>query len=221
MSIRERKTHGFCFSECNSESYMKGFDGYLAWTWVCSGEVPAFAAVYAGYIVMLGRSLDGIKKGDIDYFRINVARSLLAGSQIGWCKSDVVDHPLKFDFLKKIVRIRHQYSIFFRAATMCRPPVVKTSRAPLHMSPALWFKGPITAEQVQSAAWKSHDGQKVVLFVTSVCEQAADCEISFSAKEYGVDTTSLPCGFVLSGDSVIYKGTLAPTECLAIEFSCK
>ena len=221
QKIRERKNHGFCFSECNSESYMKGFDGYLTWTWVCSGEVPAFAAVYAGYIVMLGRSLDGIKKEDVDYFRTNVARSLLSGIQIGWCKSDVVDNPKKFDFLKKIVHLRHEYSVFFRSATMCRPPVVKTTKQPLHISPALWFKGPISAEQVQSAAWKSYDGKKVVLFVTSICEQEADCEISFSAKEYGVDTNALPNGFSLSGDRVVYKGTLAPTQCFSVEFSCK
>lgn len=221
LKIRERENHGFCFSECNSESYMKGFDGYLTWTWVCAGEVPAFAAVYAGYIVMLGRSLDGVKKGDVDYFRTNVARSLLSGIQIGWCKSDVVDDLRKLEFLKRIVQLRYQYSVFFRSATMCRPPRVKTSRQPLQMSPALWFKAPIKAEQVQSAAWKSYDGKKVVLFVTCISEQEADCEISFSAREYGVDTDALPNGFLLLGDRVVYKGILAPTECFAVEFLCK
>ncbi len=219
--IRERENHGFCFTECNSEPYMKGYDGYLTWTWVMAGEVPAFAAVYAGYVTMLGRSLDGIKKEDDAYFRYGVARSLLYGQQIGWCKSDVVDNEKKYPMLESVVKKRYEYAEFFRAARMCRFPNIETSAKPIVTSAALWYKTPITMPQVEGCAWKSYDGDKVVLFLTNASLGELDYKLSFSASEYGIDTATLPTGFEIDEDTVTASGFIKGSSCLSFEFKTK
>lgn len=214
QKIRERKNHGFCFSECNAEPYMKGFDGYLTWTWVCAGEVPAFSAVYAGYIVMLGRNLDGTKKEDDAYFRYAVARSLLFGQQIGWCKSDVFENEKKIGFLKTVVKIRHDYATFFRSSRMCRPPKVTSSGKATIASPALWYKTPIKMEPVEGAAWRSYDGTKVVIFLTNSSEKELQYNFSFLPDEYGVNKKNLPDGFCFDGKKVTATGAIPPLSCL-------
>lgn len=218
QKIRERKSHGFCFSESTSESYMKGLDGLLSWTWACNGEVPAFSTVYAGYTVLLGRSFN---QSD-DYFRYAMARSLLYGQQLGWCHPNaVLGKEERLTFLKKLVQLRYDYATFFRSATMCRPPKVTTDRQPLTVPPPLWFKAAISAPVVESTAWKSYDGKKIVLFVTNIANEDCDYSLSFSASEYGVDTERLPNGFALDGDRVTYKGTVPAAHGLATEFVCR
>lgn len=211
---RDNKNHGYLFSECNSESYMKGLDGVLTWTWAYEGEVPAFVTVYAGYIQFVGRSFGG----NDDWFRCAVARCLLYGQQIGWCGAGIVNDEKKMGFLKKYVGIRYAYSQFFRAATLCRPPEVSTSAPTLQSPPHLWFKTPVVFSQVQAMAWRSYEGDKVVLFVANLNEGESDFTLTFSASEYGLDPAKLPEGFVADGDTVTKTGTIAAGDCLVFEF---
>ena len=104
---------------------------------------------------------------------------------------------------------------------MCRPPKVTTDRQPLTVPPPLWFKAAISAPVVESTAWKSYDGKKIVLFVTNIANEDCDYSLSFSASEYGVDTERLPNGFALDGDRVTYKGTVPAAHGLATEFVCR
>ena len=218
QKIRQRKSHGFCFSESTSESYMKGLDGLLSWTWACNGEVPAFSTVYAGYTVLLGRTFNQ----DDGYFRYAMARSLLYGQQLGWCGPNaVLGNAERLEFLKKLVRMRYEHAAFFRSATMCRPPKVTTNKQPLVVPPPLWFRAKIEAPVVDSTAWKSYDGKKIIVFVTNIATEDCEYSLSFSASEYGIDTEHLPSGFVLDGDRVTYNGTIPAVHCLAAEFLCR
>lgn len=210
---RDNKNHGYLFSECNSESYMKSLDGVLTWTWAYEGEVPAFVTVYAGYIQFVGRSFGG----NDDWFRCATARCLLYGQQIGWCGAGIVNDEKNMGFLKKYVGIRYAYSQFFRAATLCRPPEVSTSAPKLQSPPHLWFKEPVIFEQVQAAAWRGYEGDKIVLFVANLNEGESDYTIRFSASEYGIDPAKLPDGFVLEGDTVTKSGAVAGDDCLVFE----
>lgn len=214
---RDVKNHGYLFSECNSESYMKGLDGLLTWTWAYEGEVPAFVTVYAGYTQFVGRSFGG----NADWFRCAVARSLLYGQQIGWCGAGIINDEKKMEFLKRYVQIRYDYSKFFRSATFCRPPKVTTSAPTLQSPPHLWFKTPVVFEQVQASAWQSYEDDKIVLFVANLNEEESDFTLSFSASEYGLDPAKLPDGFVTEEDTVTKTGTIAPGDCLVFEFERK
>lgn len=211
---RDNKNHGYLFSECNSESYMKGLDGLLTWTWAYEGEVPAFVTVYASYTQFVGRSFGG----NDDWFRCATARCLLYGQQIGWCGAGIVNDEKKIKFLKKYVKIRYDYAKFFRAATFCRPPKVSTSAPTLQSPPHLWFKEPVIFEQVQATAWQSYEGDKIVLFVANIGEQESDFILIFSASEYGIDLAKLPSDFVTDGDTVKKSGVIAAGDCLVFEF---
>ncbi len=218
QKIRQRKSSGFCFSESTSESYMKGLDGLLSWTWACNGEVPAFSTVYAGYTVLLGRTFNQ----DDGYFRYAMARSLLYGQQLGWCNpTAVLGHKERLEFLKKLVKLRYEHAVFFRSATMCRPPKVTTEKQPLTVPPPLWFKAAISAPVVESTAWKSYDGKKILVFVTNIAQEDCDYSLSFSASEYGVDTECLPSGFALEGDRVVFQGVIPALHGFATEFICR
>ena len=211
---RDVKKHGYLFSECNSESYMKGLDGLLTWTWAYEGEVPAFVTVYAGYTQFVGRSFGG----NAEWFRCAVARCLLYGQQIGWCSPSIVNDQKKVDFLKKYVKIRYDYAKFFRAATLCRPPKVSTSAPTLQSPPHLWFTAPVIFEQVQAAAWQSYEGDKIVLFIANLNEEESDFNLCFSASEYGINPATLPADFNVDGDTVTKSGVIAAGDCLVFEF---
>ena len=68
--ILDAKPQGaYYFSEDNTEGYMNLFDGFLTWRWIMSEAVPAFPAVYSGYIQTIGRSTMGAKKEAQAYHR--------------------------------------------------------------------------------------------------------------------------------------------------------
>lgn len=203
----------FYFSECNTEGYMKCFDGYLTWMWAASEEVPAFPAVYAGYIQMLGRVTDGKKKEDKNFFKYQTAKSLLYGQQIGWCNADVLYDEERLPFLKKIVQLRYKYTKLFNCSKMLRPPYVTTDVAPVVTGPTLKFTSDVVMEQVLSGAWQYKDKSKTVIFLINVSNEEASYELSVNAEEYCLADYKLPEEFHVENGRCIIKGTLSPTEC--------
>lgn len=176
----------FYFTECNAEAYMKNFDGYLTWTWVGSGQVPAFATVYAGYIQLFGRCTIGNKKDDFEFFKYCTAQSFLCGQQLGWCKADIVYSPKHMEFLKQIVEKRYQYTHVFHSCRLMRPPVVRTSVPKLVTSAGLWFQGDVVSEQVVAAGWRSRTEDKRYLFAINLSEEPVSYSMSLRAEEYGL-----------------------------------
>ena len=174
----------FYFSESNAEAYVKSFDGFLTWVWTMGDDVPAFPAIYAGYIQMLGRYTDGAKRDDDAYFRYHLAEELLFGQQLGWLNAHVIYNEERMQFLEKIVHARYRYTNIFNEGRLLRPPHVETNIFPVTSSG-------ITMRQVVSGAWQmetpSANGQrKTVLFVVNVSKETADAEIHLFPQEYGI-----------------------------------
>lgn len=203
----------FYFSECNAETYTKSFDGFLTWLWVHNGEVPAFAAVYAGYIELVGRFTIGNKKDDYDFFKHAVARSLLSGQQLGWCKADVIFDDKRMEFLKKMVNVRWEYTELFHRSDMLRPPKVTSSIQPKVTSPAVWYKGNVVMDQIIAGAWKYRNNEKIVLFCVNTADVEGDYFLEFSADEYGLCEFELPEEFVIEGNLCRIKGKIDAESC--------
>ena len=215
----QKPADSFYFSECNSEPFTKSFDGFLTWTWVQNGQVPAFSAIYAGYIEMLGRCTNGHKKDDDAYFFYSTAQSFLYGQQLGWCKADVLYDKKRMGFLKKIVKERYHYTELFHSAQLLRPAKVAASCEPIVTGPALWFQEDIVIPQLLTGAWKYRNGEKLVLFLINIADQTQTYTLSFSAKEYGLADFDLPADFVVDEDVCTVSGTIEPLSMRSWECS--
>lgn len=176
---RGKPADAFYFTESNAEPYMRVFDGYLTWVWTMGDDVPAFPAVYAGYIQMLGRYTDGAKRDDDVYFRYHLAEGLLFGQQLGWLNAHVVYNDARMAYLERLVHTRMAYSALFTDGCLLRPPVVHTDIAPVTSSG-------ITMRQVVAGMWKTAGGDRAVLFVVNVSDRPAHACLSMRPAEYGI-----------------------------------
>ncbi len=213
----EKPKGNFNFSECNAEAFMKSFDGYLTWMWVDAGQVPAFPAVYAGYIQMLGRCTHGVKKDDFEFFKYCTANSLTYGQQLGWYKADIVYSDRHMEFLRNCTDVRYKYTKLFNGGKMLRSATVKCDLPKLHTTAGLWFEGEIVSEQIATGSWAMRDGSKTVIFAVNMAETSAEFELTFSAKEYGITKNNLPDGFTVSGDICTVHATADRYEVKAWE----
>jgi len=175
-----RPENRFYYSESNAEAYVKSFDGFLTWIWTMGDAVPAFPAVYAGYIQMIGRYTDGAKRDDDAYFRYHLAESLLFGQQPGWINACVVYNEERMRFLEQVVHARADYADLFNAGRLMRPPVVETNLEPVASSG-------ITMRQVLAGVWQTEDGERTVLFLANVSDKLAEASIRLVPEEYGAD----------------------------------
>lgn len=218
--IRARKpANSFYFTECNTEGYMKYFDGFLTWMWVASEDVPAFPVIYAGYIQMLGRITDGKKKADKPFFKYQTAKSLLYGQQLGWCNADVLQDPERFPFLKQLVQLRYRFRNLFNRGNLLRPPKVVTDLKPVIASPALKFTSDLHMEQVLAGAWQYKDGSGLVIFLVNVSNEPGSYRMTFRAGEYGIRDSALPEDLRIEGNLCCAEGTLQPNFCKFWELS--
>lgn len=179
----EMPKYGFLTTECNAEPYMKGFDGYLTWIWLQSNSVPAFSAIYSPYVVMFGRNTNGKKFDDIPFFKCNITMSLLYGQQLGWINPTVMYDDEKMPFLKKISKLRYDYTHLFTSGTLLRPPIVKSDITDTVSEPAMSFTEPYTVRYVQAAGWQSEEGCTVI-FAVNLADRSANAELEVSKKEY-------------------------------------
>lgn len=199
---KNKRPDFFYVSESSGEPYMKSFDGFLTWLWRWPDDVPAFPAVYAGYIVMLGRFSDGISREKEEVFRRNVAQALLFGQQIGWIFADVVYKESRMEFLEKFVKMRYSHTKTFTSSVMLRPPKLDGNED----------------EMLLSGAWKRRNGRETVIFVANISDEERDFSLSFNNGEYGIDPSRL-CGRAeVSGDSVVIKGRVPAGDVIDIRF---
>lgn len=219
--IARKPKDSFYFSEDNTEEYMNLFDGFLTWRWLMAEEVPAFPAVYAGYILTLGRSTIGKKKEDVEFFKYSMAQAFLYGQQLGWCKADVLYDEGKLPFLKTLVRERYRYGRLFLCADMLRPPRVRCDAPPKTTSPALSNKTDVVMEQVLAGAWRQRTDGKVVLFVINVGKAESAYSLTIPYAEYGLSASALAeQGFTVDGEGRATKtGCIGGESMLDISFS--
>ena len=209
--IAQGKPRGFYyFTESCAEPYMKHFDGYLTWNWVYPEDVPAFAAIYAGYVQMVGRVTDGKKKDDLDFFKYCTARSLVCGQQLGWCKADIIWRGEWLGFLKNAVKARLELTDVFNGGSMLRPPAVKASLPRIVTEAGLDNRGNIVSESAVAGAWY-YEGETVII-AANIGEEKQSVALQFSVREYNLLGKKLPNGLTLQGDKCTVLANLNKNE---------
>lgn len=214
----EKPKDKYYITECNAEPYINKFDGFLTWMWEHGNQVPAFSAVYGGYVQLVGRCTIGIKKEDYEFFKHSVAECLHYGQIMGWCKADIVYSKKHMQFLKPLVNVRNRFSEFFANAEMMKPPVVTCNLPDKVTSPALWFEQDVIMPQVKASVWRCRKTGKKVLFVTNIAETQAEIELSLHLSHHEIYKKQLPEGFILAGSRVILSTIMQPLECRVVEF---
>ncbi len=189
-------------SESTSEVYSGVLDGYLSWTWVQIDGVPAHSRVYGGRTAIFGRVITNNKRDDVDYFRFNIAQSLIYGQQLGWIHPEIVNDPVQFPFLKKMAQLRWERRDFFAEAEMLRPPVVEGKMPLLNCS--AFLRGQIWNHEklAMAGAWEDAEGKRS-LFVINAGGTEADVTLSVYENEYHlpetIDAFDVQDGFKLVG----------------------
>lgn len=190
-------------SESNAEVYVKSFDGYLTWIWINSNQVPAFPAIYSGYIAMLGRNTNGYKKKDVTYFKYHVSQQILYGQQIGWINSDIVYHEEKLSYLIKMVRLRWDYRRFFYKGTLLRPPKIVDDVPHFVTIPGMRFPRVFDVPVVSAGAWRLWDNSRSVLFMFNIGDEDISFTCEFNTDEYFINDINDLC--IASGSGRILE----------------
>jgi hypothetical protein len=177
-------------TECNAETFIHMFDGYLTWHFQYQDQVPAFAAVYGGAIQMFGRSYGN----DVLGGRMKMAQQFVYGEQIGWITPRIVDDPQRFPFLKEIVNTRYKYRDYFYKGEMIRPPKLLDD-IPTATADWQWFTTPgqaVTTDAVLTGAWRKTDGKgntvSAVFFFVNVSDDPITSRVAIRFDEIGLQT---------------------------------
>ncbi len=170
-------------SECVAEVYSGAVDGMLSWTWTQVDSVPSYPAVYGGRTAIIGRLYTANKWDDHDYFRFQIAQSLVYGQQLGWIHPVIVDDPVQFPFLKKMAQIRWQYSDFFAEAQMLRPAAI-SGQVPL-LDCRAYLRGQLWNHEklIQTGTWEDAGGQRR-MFVINASDKEVEITLSVYENEY-------------------------------------
>lgn len=160
-------------TECTADPFMKRMQGYLTWLWVHNRQVPAFVAVYAGYVSMFGRNYRYMPYDDDEGQRINIAQSFTFGEQLGWNAPDLYMQMKSKHFYKKCVHERAKIGSFFYNGRLLKTPefyddqpIIRTTRCKEA------YGGIVEHSAVFSERWERNDGERILIIVNA-CENEA------------------------------------------------
>ena len=172
-------------TECNADPYIRWFDGYLTWHWQYDGQVPAFPAVYGGSIQMFGRAYRGGPTKDLA-LRMKAGQQLVFGEQIGWIHPNVVNEKENAEFLRQIVRLRHQFRRYFYAGEMGRPPEL-IGEIPSVTADWQWSgEWPVTTDALMTGAWLLPNEKRLLLLFVNVGDEPLTARLELDTQEYGL-----------------------------------
>lgn len=217
-SRQVRGEDGILTTEDNAEVYMKAMDGFLSWIWTFDNLVPAFSVLYSGYVMMFGRTTNGIKKGDEIFLRYETAEQFVFGGQLGWLNADVSRRPAEVRFLRMLSQMRYRYAPFFYKGEALRPAALTTDRPVQLTMPAYYDSRLFEARQVLTGTWRLWDGSRTVMFLVNCDKETAH----FTAQTKGTHASVTDGnGSLLRVQSVdgdlLLEGEIAPESCLVID----
>jgi hypothetical protein len=187
-------------TECNGEPFVRWFDGYLTWHWQHDGQVPAFPAVYGGAIQMFGRAYRGGATKDLA-LRMKAGQQLVFGEQLGWIDPGVAKEKQNADFFRQAVQLRSQFSRYFYAGEMARPPQLEghipVVKADWQWSGEWWVSTP----SVLTGAWQIPAEKRLLLLFVNVSDEPVTATLRFSAKACGTSAARFRAGPVPSAAS--------------------
>lgn len=172
-------------TECNSEPFIRWFDGYLVWHWQRPGMVPAFVAVYGPSIQVFGRQYAGGPQKDLA-FRMRCAQQLVWGEQIGWMDAQWVDDEANMEFLRHMVHMRWNLRRFFSAGELARPPIFD-SHIPRVTADWKWYgEMNVTTDVVFVGAWRLPHENKAALVFVNVGDEPVSADFTFDGRGLGM-----------------------------------
>jgi hypothetical protein len=182
---RAKPSQAMLTTECNSEPFIRWFDGYLTWHWQNNGQVPAFPAVYGGTVQMFGRAYRGGSTKDLA-LRMKAGQQLVFGEQLGWLDPGLVQEPENAAFFHDVARLRSRLSRYFFAGEMARPPKLigemPQVKADWQWSGEWW----VTTDAVLTGAWKVPRERRLVLLFVNVSDRPVTAAVSAAFKDWGV-----------------------------------
>jgi hypothetical protein len=205
--VRQILPEGRCLTtECTSDPYMKDIQAYLSWIWIKNDQVPAFMAIYNGYVAVFGRNY--LYAGDWIGENIFAAQSLTYGEQMGWILPETYEGLTHGEFYDKCVHTRSTLGSFFYDGKLLRSPKIedkvklKTTKIKVEA-----YGGLLEHTATFSEYWERKDGKKLLLLVNASCKETTptlqaqipdgtyttegDVQAEITAKD-GVLTVTLP-----------------------------
>jgi hypothetical protein len=195
-------------TECNAEPFIRWFDGYLTWHWQFPGQVAVFPAIYGGTVQMFGRAYRGGATKDLA-LRMKAGQQLVYGEQLGWLDPAVVNEKDNAGFFRNLARLRAQFSRYFSAGEMARPPrlsgSVPTVRADWQWSGEWW----VTTDAVLTGAWQLPREKRMVLLFVNVGDESVSSTVPFDAAANGIRARKFRAQRTAT-DGTTTVGNLAP-----------
>jgi hypothetical protein len=190
-SIREAMPEDCMLTtECNSEPFIRWFDGYLTWHWQHDVQVPAFPAIYGGSIQMFGRAYRGGETKDIA-LRMKAGQQFVFGEQLGWIDPGIINEKENAEFLRQLARLRWHLRRYFYAGEMCRPPELEGEipkvQADWQWSGEWW----VTTDAVMTGAWRLSGENRLVLMFVNVGDEPVSAQLHFAGSQYGIDSDQI------------------------------
>ncbi|MBQ3229819.1 MAG: hypothetical protein IJB49_02250 [Clostridia bacterium] len=180
-------------TECTADPFMKHMQAYLTWIWVHNRQVPAFVAIYSGYVTMFGRNYCYMPFDDDEGQRIMIAQSFTFGEQLGWNDPKLYMQMKHKDFYRKLVHERDKEEVgsYMYNGRLLKTPEFKDSAPILRTERCKEAYGGIVEHSaVFCEQWERADGKRLLVIVNA-SEEEARVEL-LSSLEDGV--------YVLSGD---------------------
>eukprot|EP00927_Polykrikos_kofoidii_P017927 TRINITY_DN18226_c0_g1_i1.p1 TRINITY_DN18226_c0_g1~~TRINITY_DN18226_c0_g1_i1.p1 ORF type:complete len:794 (+),score=114.91 TRINITY_DN18226_c0_g1_i1:108-2489(+) len=214
-------------TESNAEPFMKGINLYLSLVAFYSGDlpsepmpssgsviVPAFQAVYGGYVLSCGAEFFQADFEDPDVFAAKVAVMYIFGTQLGWFSlggRDNQDPPMgiyenlmnskydaEVDYLRYLSRAKRLAAPWFHHGRAMRSLQLKLNVSSGGHTAVTFQKlnhprsskepqlSGVSFGSVMSSAWLAHDGTSLLVTVTTVQRHVpAQVTAELDLRDYG------------------------------------
>jgi len=193
-------------TECNSEPFIRWFDGYLTWHWQHDGQVPAFPAIYGGAIQMFGRAYRGGATRDLA-LRMKAGQQLVFGEQLGWLDPGLLSQPDNAEFFRQLARLRARFSRFFYAGAMARPPELRGQvpqvKADWQWSDEWWVR----TDALLAGAWELAAERRLVLLFVNVSDAPVQAAVWPDQAGWGLPPGAVPCEVTIGGSNASATAT--------------
>jgi len=154
-----------------SEAYARWTDGFMAWRFVQTNQVPLVQSLYAGGRVQFtGRSFGGGEDLNNEAWLCKIASQLVYGEQLGWFPvSDILKASPRRVFVKKLCHLRYELLGYFNDSDMLPPLHFQETMPMMHtrwgdLSNAAQA---VETPQVLHSVWQRSDGNCLAIFVNT------------------------------------------------------
>ncbi len=165
-------------------------DGFLVEGWTSNNLVPAFSAVYAGQVQLIGRATNTSNYHNQAYY-CKLSQALSFGIQLGRASTWIV-HDSNADiaapFLKQIATMRYKLRDFLAFGRMLKPLAFDGE---ISLITSTWQDYgdniDVTISALQSSVWKNSTNDKVAILLSNASmNKTLNFSFEFNGDTYGL-----------------------------------